>query len=63
MNGARLSASVIASARQHTADTTQEGRVFLYLGPASGLAPTPAWTAEGTSSPHSSVQRGGRGRR
>jgi hypothetical protein len=38
---------VIVGAPDFDSDLAGEGRAFVYLGGASGLAPTPAWTAEG----------------
>src|SRR5262249_31525458 len=37
---------VIVSAPYFSNGETDEGRVYLYLGSASGLSTTPAWTAE-----------------
>ena len=37
---------VIVGARQYDNGQTDEGRAYLYLGSASGLAAAPAWTAE-----------------
>jgi hypothetical protein len=37
---------VVVGALYFTNGEAQEGRAFLYLGSASGLSPTPAWTAE-----------------
>jgi hypothetical protein len=38
---------VVVGAHSFTNGESREGRAFLYLGSASGLSPTPAWTAEG----------------
>ncbi|MBN1677759.1 MAG: FG-GAP repeat protein [Candidatus Thermoplasmatota archaeon] len=38
---------VIVGSYLYTNDTTEEGRVFLYLGSASGLSTSYSWTAEG----------------
>ncbi|NLF03374.1 MAG: hypothetical protein GX601_20625, partial [Anaerolineales bacterium] len=38
---------VIIGAYGYTNDQTEEGRAYVYLGSASGLADSPAWTAEG----------------
>jgi hypothetical protein len=38
---------VLASAYQYDNGQTDEGRVYLYLGSATGLMATPAWTTEG----------------
>jgi hypothetical protein len=38
---------VIVGAENFTNGQTQEGRAFVYLGSPTGLALTPAWTAEG----------------
>ncbi len=38
---------VIVGAYQLSNDQAGEGRAYVYLGSASGLSPTPAWTAEG----------------
>lgn len=38
---------VIVAADLYDNGQTDEGRVYLYLGSASGLSTTPAWTAEG----------------
>jgi len=40
-------ADVIVGAYAHNNDVADEGRAFVYLGSASGLASSPAWTAEG----------------
>jgi hypothetical protein len=40
-------ADVIVGAPYYDNGQTDEGRAFLYLGSASGLPSTPAWTAEG----------------
>jgi hypothetical protein len=40
---------VIIGAARHDNTETDEGRVYLFLGSASGLAATPAWIAEGES--------------
>jgi len=37
---------VVIGAFNYDNGQTDEGRAFLYLGTASGLSPTPAWTAE-----------------
>jgi hypothetical protein len=37
---------VVVGALFYTNDQPNEGRAFLYLGSATGLSPTPAWTAE-----------------
>jgi hypothetical protein len=37
---------VVVGAPQFDAGENDEGRAFLYLGSASGLGPTPVWTAE-----------------
>jgi FG-GAP repeat/FG-GAP-like repeat len=39
-------ADVVIGALNYDNDQVDEGRVFVYHGSASGLAPTPAWTAE-----------------
>jgi hypothetical protein len=39
-------ADVLVGASAYSNGQSGEGRAFLYLGSASGLAPTPAWTAE-----------------
>jgi hypothetical protein len=41
---------VVVGATGFDNDEVSEGRAFLYLGGASGLAPTPAWTAESDQS-------------
>jgi hypothetical protein len=41
---------VIVGAMYYHNPTFEEGRAFLYLGSASGLSPTPAWTAESDQS-------------
>jgi hypothetical protein len=38
---------VIVGAHAYDNGQTEEGRAFVYLGSASGLSATPAWTAEG----------------
>ena len=38
---------VIVGAHDYDSDQTDEGRAYVYLGSASGLASSPAWTAEG----------------
>jgi hypothetical protein len=38
---------VIVSANSYDNGEIDEGRAFVYLGSAAGLAPSPAWTAEG----------------
>jgi hypothetical protein len=40
---------VVVGAVRHDNGDTDEGRVYLFLGNATGLAATPAWTAEGES--------------
>jgi hypothetical protein len=39
-------ADVIVGARSYDNGQTDEGRAFAYLGSATGLSPTPVWTAE-----------------
>ncbi|MBU0674245.1 MAG: FG-GAP repeat protein [Proteobacteria bacterium] len=40
-------ADVVIGARQYSNNKTNEGRIYLYLGSASGLAATPAGTVDG----------------
>jgi hypothetical protein len=41
---------VIVGARYYTGDQSLEGAAFVYLGSATGLGSTPAWSAEGDQS-------------
>ncbi len=43
---------VIVGAQFHDEAFSQQGRAYLYLGSASGLSETPAWTADGEGDDH-----------
>jgi len=40
---------VIVGAKEHTTNFTNDGKVYLFLGSASGLSVTPAWTGIGAN--------------